>query len=219
MHQKVVVFLDYQNAYCSARERVCIPRDPAKGLRASDGNVDPLRLGQLIVSRGIGDRELAEVRVYMGMPDASRDPKGYAAASRQIAKQAQYGRGKVVHITRALRYPPANSKQKPQQKGVDVALALDFTLMAARGEYDVGVIMSGDTDLRPAIEAVLSSPGPPAVEVAAWGTPDGGFSRLSVPTTDVWCHWLDEIAFAAVADRTNYTLPAQTSDVGTWKRS
>jgi uncharacterized LabA/DUF88 family protein len=208
------VFLDYQNVYCSARERVCVARDPAKGLRASDGNVDPLRLGELIMSRGIGDRDLHQVRVYLGMPDASRDPKGYAAASRQITHQAQYGQGKVVHITRALRYPPSNSRQKPQQKGVDVALALDFMMMATKAEYDVGVIMSGDTDLRPAIEAVLDSPQHPRVEVAAWGDPNAGLSRLSVPVAEVWCHWLDAIAFASVADRTNYTLPSSSGSSG-----
>jgi hypothetical protein len=34
-------------------------------------------------------------------------------------------------------------------------LAIDYVQMAMFGEFDVGVIMSTDTDLRPALEAVM----------------------------------------------------------------
>ena len=35
-----------------------------------------------------------------------------------------------------------------------MALALDFVAMAMRGEYEVGILMSTDTDLKPALELV-----------------------------------------------------------------
>lgn len=208
MAARVVVFLDYQNVYRTARERVCEPKDPAKGLRSSEGNIDPLKIGELLAARA-EDRELAEVRVYLGMPDGKRDRVGNAATRRQIASQVANGQDKVAHISRALRYS-SNPKVKPQQKGVDVALAVDFVLMGFLNQYDVGIIMSNDADLRPALEAVVSFPKAPWVEVAAWGTPKGHFQRLSIKTAEVFCHWLDAGDFEAVADRTNYTLaPAQ----------
>jgi uncharacterized LabA/DUF88 family protein len=56
-------------------------------------------------------------------------------------------------VTRPLRYP-GQAGEKPQEKGIDVALALDFVAMAMRGEYEVGILMSTDTDLKPALELV-----------------------------------------------------------------
>ena len=76
-------------------------------------------------------------------------------------------------ITRDLRYPPDWPRRPAQEKGIDVALAVDFVMMAARGEYDVGILFSSDTDLVPALEAVIAlrPDDPPACEVAAWACP------------------------------------------------
>lgn len=49
------------------------------------------------------------------------------------------------------RWPPTD---KAEEKGIDVALAIDFVAMAVEDKYDVGVIASCDTDLRPALEFV-----------------------------------------------------------------
>jgi hypothetical protein len=49
-------------------------------------------------------------------------------------------------VARPLRYPAAYPREKPEEKGIDVALAVDFVMMAARDEYDVGILMSTDTD-------------------------------------------------------------------------
>jgi uncharacterized LabA/DUF88 family protein len=38
--------------------------------------------------------------------------------------------------------------------------------MAVRGEYDVGILMSTDTDMKPAIQAVLEFGG--RVDIASW---------------------------------------------------
>ena len=37
-----------------------------------------------------------------------------------------------------------------------MALAVDFVMMVARCGYDVGILFSSDTDLVPALEAVLA---------------------------------------------------------------
>ena len=59
-------------------------------------------------------------------------------------------------IARDLRYPAGWPAQPAQEKGIDVALAVDFVMMAARREFDVGVLFSSDTDLVPALEAVVA---------------------------------------------------------------
>ncbi|MGF7236579.1 MAG: NYN domain-containing protein [Frankia sp.] len=118
-------------------------------------------------------------------PDATKDPRGWPAASPQ--------------------------GERPQEKGID-ALALDFAIMAVRGEYDVGIVFSTDTDLIPALEIMVAMTGPagepPRAEVAAWqvrgrrGTP-----RLSIPNRNIYCHWLAEDPYLAVRDDTNYSPP------------
>jgi len=77
---------------------------------------------------------------------------------------------------------------------------MDFLRYAFVGAYDVGVIVSHDTDLIPALEAVrdlrLAH-----VEVAGWG----GRSRLQYPNTRLpWHHTLREADSAAVRDDTDY---------------
>jgi hypothetical protein len=114
----------------------------------------------------------------------------------------------VSVITRTLRYPPDWPKSRAQEKGIDVALAIDFVQMAMLGEFDVGVIMSTDTDLKPALEAVLRlrPRGGPICEVAAWGRAGYHSPRLSIPSAKIWCHWLSEADYLSVVDRTDYNL-------------
>ena len=105
---------------------------------------------------------------------------------------------------RPLRYPYGWPREKAQEKGVDVELAVDFISMAIRREYDVGILFSTDTDLRPALEAVFSLRPGPWCEVAAWRQPAGYSPRLTIRANLPWCHWLSDQDFQSVADRTNY---------------
>jgi hypothetical protein len=199
MAGKVVVFLDYQNVYMGAREAFHPFGSPSR-----DGQIDPLKLGELIASKGPFERELAGVRVYRGQPDSQNDPRGYAANDRQC----RYWRGlaKTTVITRTLQYPRGWPKEKAREKGIDVKLAIDIVAMAVRREFDVGVLMSRDTDLKPALEFVRDLNGNPypRCEVAAWSAPNGHSRRLSIPGSKIWCHWLDDSDYEAVADPTNY---------------
>lgn len=168
MSDRVVLFLDYQNVYRGARETFHEPSDNHRC-----GQIDPLKLGQAIVEASPYDRVLKEVRVYRGKPDSSRDPKGFAACTRQVDVWDQSERVQVT--TRVLRYPygwPDRSQvgEKPQEKGIDVALAIDFVALAVTKEYEVGILMSTDTDLKPALEFVAERGrawGKPRAEVAA----------------------------------------------------
>lgn len=117
-------------------------------------------------------------------------------------------------VTRALRYPsgwPGSSQagEKPQEKGIDVALALDFVMMAVRGEYDVGILMSTDTDLKPALEvvaAMTSGPGSVRAEVAAWSASGQHNRRLAIKTRNLYCHWIDKATYLGVSDGMDYSI-------------
>jgi len=138
MPDRVVVFLDWQNVYKGARRAFCSPLAPSW-----EGQVDPVALAEHLAADSPYDRELRQVRIYRGRPDSSLDPKGYAALSRQVGIWLQ--RPALVHVVmRTLRYPKGwqssrLSGERPQEKGIDVALALDFVVMAVRDEYDVGI--------------------------------------------------------------------------------
>jgi hypothetical protein len=199
--QRVVLFLDHQNAYHRARDTFCAPGAPAR-----DGQVDPLALGHLLAGRAPGGR-LAGVRVYRGRPSQRRDARSYAAYVRQTDTQVGRGRGLLTLIARDLRYPSDWPQRPAQEKGIDVALAVDLVMMVARDECDVAIVFSSDSDLLPALEAVIAlrPSQAPRCEVAAWAAPGVRPRALSVRGVRLRQHLLGRVAFRAVADGTDYT--------------
>jgi len=206
---RVVVFIDYQNTYMRAREAFGDPNTNA----FTFGQILPRQLGSLLREKGEAvdpNRELTEVRVYRGEPDAQRSPTGQAACQRQLRFwEAQAG---VTPISRPLHYRPTawDGYGKPtaweaREKGIDVRLAIDMVMGAARDEYDVAVLVSADTDLVPAVEAVFEMG--KRVEVAAWKPDVGWLSRLRVPGRPLWCHMLKRVDFQRVRDDADYTRP------------
>lgn len=150
-----------------------------------------------------GQREVCSVRVYRGMPSSERDPKGFGACQRQVA---QWESNSITVVTRPLNYREAS---RPREKGIDVHLAIDLVMGAMRNEYDVAVLFSADTDLLPAVEAVLQIKGAGSVEFAAWLPDDGRpANRLRAPDPSgvpVWCHLLRRIDYERAVDVTDYT--------------
>lgn len=194
---RIVVFVDYQNVFATARRCFHQPR-----YRRSDGQIDPLALGELLVARRRRPSVLTEVRVFRGLPDRTREPMTHAANLRQVSR---WTRSPVVHVVqRPLRYPRKWPVDPAQEKGVDVALAVDFVRLAAEGAYDAAILMSTDTDLLPALEAVVA--GGVHVEVAAWAGPAAN-RRLSLGHDLPWCHHLRRGDYLAVHDPTDYGSP------------
>ena len=143
---RIALFIDAQNAYRRARDRF-FP-NPQSNV---DGQFDPVKLGQLIASRGGPGGmpcSLSDVRIYSGRPDPNRDKRSHAAHMRQSNRWRANG---ATVVTQGLRYPPTSPTDPAQEKGIDVALAIDFVRLAITGAYDVGVMMSTDTDLLPAL--------------------------------------------------------------------
>lgn len=198
--KRLVLFIDNQNFYNGARRAFFNKDDPNYY-----GQFDPMKLGGLICARGVPGitRQLQEVRLYIGRPDATKDPKTYGPHMRQCAV---WGKAGVTVISRTLRYPPDWPYSKAQEKGVDVALAVDFVAMAIDKKYDVGVIASTDSDLRPALEYVYKKCSLSCrVEAAAWVS-SREKSVLSIPGKKIWCHRMDAGEYYVVGDLTDYRV-------------
>jgi len=198
--KRVTVFIDAQNAYKSARELFFARTDPSPC-----GQFDPLKLGELICKKkppscGRETRRLHQVRIYTGRPESSKDPKTYGAHMRQSAVWENKG---AIVKARTLRYPFDWPTRSAEEKGIDVALAIDFVTLAVDGEYDIGVIVSTDTDLRPALEYVMDK-NLASVEAVAWYT---SFRRgLSLSDRQLWCHRLTKSDYDVVADYVDYNV-------------
>ncbi len=87
-----------------------------------------------------------------------------------------------------------------------MALAIDFVRLALEDQYDVGVLMSTDADLKPALE-IVTTHAARRVEVAAWSSEGTYNQRLVIRGTRLWCHWLDRKVYEQVCDTTNYSRP------------
>ncbi|WP_322748835.1 MULTISPECIES: NYN domain-containing protein [unclassified Frankia] len=199
MTPRVAIFIDYQNVYLSAL-KVFQPLETSR----SRGHVDPVRLSERICAgRRLGGA-LTDIRVYRGRPGPDRQPEAARANDRQASAWARHPLVSVIR--RQLRYPRDWPVGAAQEKGIDVALAVDFVRLACEGAYDVGILFSRDTDLVPALEAVRDLGSARAhVEVATWV----GTSRLRFHDSQLpWCHYLNADAYESCRDGMDYTASA-----------
>lgn len=126
-----------------ARSLNVLPLSPAKAASASDfagiyGQFNPRELGNLICHRE-SNAHLCELRIYTGRPVADKEPKTYAANMKQCATWEKDG---ITVTHRSLRYPSDWPVSKATEKGIDVALVVDFVALAIDKKYDIGVIAS-----------------------------------------------------------------------------
>ncbi len=193
MSNRVMVFIDYQNVTSTGYD--CFPR--VSRVRQFT-HIDPIRLAELLVGRRRFTSELVGIRVYRGRP--SPDRQRGAAAVNDIQASEWERDSRVTVVRRPLRYPSGYPLERPQEKGVDVILAIDFVRLAIDRAYDTGVIVSHDTDLMPALETVRDL-GLAHVELSGWSH----CKRLWFPGTRLpWHHSLDERDYQHVCDDTDY---------------
>jgi uncharacterized LabA/DUF88 family protein len=196
--RELILFIDNQNVYKGAREAFFSPQD-----HHSFGQINPMELAKLICKKTLGNATLKEVRIYSGRPDPSRESRTYAAHMKQCGFWTKVG---ATVITHPLRYPRDWPNEKAQEKGVDVALAVDFVIMAVNKEYDIGIIASTDTDMKPALEFVYTKyRGNIDVAVVAWISATIK-RRLSISSGNIWCHSLGRADYDSVADLTDYNI-------------
>ena len=141
-------FIDGQNLYQHAKE----------AFGHHHPNYDPLKLHQAVCAAHGWTPNL--VRFYTGVPDHNHEPMWAAYWSNRVIALKRAG----VHVTtRPLRYREelillADGSEQlvttPQEKGIDVRLALDIVRLARERNYDVAVIYSQDQDLNEVVEEV-----------------------------------------------------------------
>ena len=197
MPERVVLFVDYQNVYSSARRTFHANSGPGRL-----GQTWPLAMGELICAKAQlpSNRLLEQVRVYRGVPSPRQDRTGSAASRRQMDAWRTDARVEVFPHT-LMRSPDGSLREK----GVDVHLAADLVDRAHRGLFDVAIIFSLDTDFEPAIEIARNLG--VVVEVAAWRSDRQRTDRRLVRNKNIWCHWLNNDDYRRVRDLTSYVEP------------
>lgn len=197
---RVAVFIDYENMHRCARNEF-----------GGMGHFDPWLLGERLVQRRAEDprtnpSQLNQVRVYRGLPDPRKEPKANAANQTQATtwRERAASPDRLFLYQRPLRYPKGwPDTAKAQEKGVDVALAVQLVQLTYQGAMDVAIVCSHDTDLAPALDVVASvRTAKVHLEVASWATA----KRISLSglPNQPWCHRLDRAFFDSVRDDTTY---------------
>jgi uncharacterized LabA/DUF88 family protein len=184
---RVAVFIDWQNAYKTARE-------------AFD-----LELARLLAAGHERGKTaiLERVEIHRGLPSSSRDRVGFAANRRQATAWVREGGSIVRPRLRPLRYPPPHAAdQTPVEKGIDVQLALAVAETILTGTADVAVLFTHDTDLLPAVELVARLKGPSRIETASWTS--YFFSQRLRALQGVYHHKISGRVFELIEEPVNY---------------
>ncbi len=196
---RVAVFIDWQNAYKSARTAFGLQQLPNER-----GNFSPYSLGRILAAGNGRDYEgdLVRVEIHRGLPSNKRDPFGYAANRRQAAAWIKENPEIVIPRLRPLRYDRNYTYELPQEKGVDVQLAISIVENVLLKNCDVAVLISNDSDLAPVVETVCRLRGPACVETASWSS--HGYKTRLRPVGGVHHHDMSGELFKRVETPVNY---------------
>lgn len=187
MPEDIAVFLDFQNVHLTGHSLYGGGSEPYRCVP------DPARLADLIAARRRRPSKAAAVCVYRGRPDPNHQPVPAAANDAQASQWERDSRVRVFRRQLNYRGWPASP---PQEKGVDVQIAVDLIRAAFSRDYAALVLFSSDTDLLPALETVARYK-LGHVEVACWS----GFKPLRFSASNLpWCHFLNEADWAAVTE-------------------
>ena len=195
---RVAVFIDWQNAYKSARAAFGLENMPNER-----GNFSPYALACILAAaneRGPGG-ELVRVEIHRGIPSNKRDPTGYGANRRQATAWVREAPEIITPRLRPLAYRDEWGRL-PVEKGIDVQLALAALENVLLKRCDTAIIFSHDTDLAPAVELIARLRGPGAVETVSW-TSHRFRSRLR-PVRGVHHHEVSQLVFQKVETPVNY---------------
>lgn len=197
---KIAVYIDWQNAYKTAREAFGMQNMPNE-----HGNFSPYRLAQILAAgngRGVTGCELVRVEIHRGLPSQQHDQTGYAANRRQSAAWMAENRQIVIPRLRTLRYPRGFPTERPVEKGVDVQLAVGAIEWTLTKRCDVAIILSHDADLLPVPEAIARLAGVAHVETASWMS--STFQKRLRSKPAVYHHLISEQVFRRVETPVNY---------------
>jgi len=189
MAESIAVFIDFQNVHLVGHALHGGGSEPYRCVP------DPARLADLIAGKRKRPSTATAIRVYRGRPDPNHQA---TLAAGNDAQKAQWTRDRRVQVIRRQLNYRGWPNLPPQEKGIDVAIAVDLMHLAFRKHYDALVLFSGDTDLLPALE-IIKSLGLCHVEVACWA----GSKPLRLPGSNPpvpWCHFLSAADWQAVTE-------------------
>lgn len=192
---RVAVFIDWQNAYQQARAAFGL------GGAGHEGQFSPFKMGMMLAARNKRGEsgQLLRVEIHRGQPLSSVDPIGHAAVALQA--QAWKAEAPAVVVTR-LRPLAKQADGRYIEKGVDVNLAACAIEWSLVHRMDTVIVVSHDSDLRPAIEVLARNRSSAAVETASWRS-SSYFKRIA-PYQKVVNHALGLATLQAIADPTKY---------------
>jgi hypothetical protein len=197
--EAVAVFIDWQNAYKAARDAFNLA-----GLPNERGNFSPLQLARILAAGN--DRaaagKLVRVEIHRGLPSNQRDPVGYAANRRQAAAWMRENPDIVVPRLRPLRYDPDDPDADPEEKGIDVAMAVSAVEHVLTQRCDIAILFTHDTDLAPAVELIAGVINPANVETASWRSHH--YEKRLRPVRGVHHHYVTGAVFQRIETPVNY---------------
>ena len=181
--KRVMLFIDVQNLLMA-----CISHTPKLFYNLKD-------LVDLLVKL-VPDRELVDVCLYSGVAEPiPSSPDDQARYDKQLGFYAkvrgEYGYRAFVKKTKMQSEVCKNCGHTwavPKHKGIDVALATDVMLYGLTDQYDVAIIVSGDSDFATVINKMRDRRPSLRIEVAQFGWVLGNELRESASMV----HLLDE---------------------------
>lgn len=154
--KNVMAFIDGQNLYQHAKE----------AFGHHHPNYDPVKLHHAVCAAQ--DWRPTLTRFYTGVPSQIESPMWAAYWSNRVLALKRAG---VSVTTRNIRYRKEwlfdkdgepileldgthKTVTTPQEKGIDVRLALDLVSLARKRQYDIALIFSQDQDLQEVVQEI-----------------------------------------------------------------
>ncbi len=146
--KRAVAFFDGQNLYHHAKA----------AFGHHHPNYDPVRLFDAVCTAH--DWQNNGVRFYTGVPSVAKSSMWHGYWSKRLLAMRRAG---ILVTDRRLRYYETEvvledgsrqTVETPQEKGIDVRLALDVVRLARTNHFDVGVIFSQDQDLAEVVDDI-----------------------------------------------------------------
>lgn len=198
--ERVAVFMDYENVHRTGHRKFA-----DFGAAHHETVVAPVDLALRVCERRQSESELVHVGVYRGRPVPEHQPTPASAFDMQVRKWSSDYRVQVRSRDLKYTFPYEDTSQfHVQEKGIDVALAVDVVEAAIAKRYDAIVVFSCDTDLLPAIELVYRTLEDAHIEIACWSGARPLWLREGLKATPPkrapYCHFLPEEDFVAARE-------------------
>jgi hypothetical protein len=149
---------------------------------------------------------LVNVAVYIDWQNVYNAARRAYGLTDAVSEEGQVSPYRVViPRLRPLRYPPSYPNDPPEEKGIDVQLALAAVehVIGTPPVCDVAIIFSHDTDLIPAVQTISRLKSAAHIETASWVS-ETYSARLRFPGIHVFHHELTRDIYEAVRDPVNY---------------